>query len=307
MNVLSLFDGMSCGRIALERAGIKVNNYYASEIDEGAIKTTNYNFPNTKQLGSVMDLKYVDWNESDINLLIGGSPCQNFSFVGTQKGMITKDNIEITTLEQYLKLKENGFEFQGQSFLFWEYVRILREIQSINPDVLFLLENVRMAKKWQNLITSVLGVEPVAINSNIVSAQNRPRLYWTNIKNVEIPSNRNVSFQDFKEDLPLRPVGNWVYKKWGNNVKINTLKTLNTDKLNCLTTSKTHSPMYYLSDDKTMYRNLSLQEAKKAQTIPDWYDLTCVSEGKAFHMLGNGWTVDVIVHILKSGNFPQKK
>lgn len=290
-NVLSLFDGMSCGQLALQRAGISYDKYFASEIVKHAIKVTQHNFPNTIQLGDVTQVKGEDLPK--IDLLIGGSPCQNFSFAGKQKGMVTKDNIEITTLEQYIKLKEEGFQFEGQSFLFWEYVRVLKECK---PKY-FLLENVKMAKKWQDLISSILGIEPILINSNLVSAQNRPRLYWTNIPNVELPKDLGISFQDFKEDAPLRPVGNWVFKKWGSKIKLDNLKTLNTNKLNCLTTSKTHSFMYYTNEEKTMYRNLTLNEAKKAQTIPDWYDMSVTTEGNSFHMLGNGWTVDVIAHI----------
>jgi DNA (cytosine-5)-methyltransferase 3A len=136
MNVLSLFDGCSCGQQALERANIKVNNYFASEIDKYAIKVTMANYPNTIQLGSVVDIKGADLPK--IDLLIGGSPCQSFSFAGKRKGMSTKCNQEILTLEQYLELKEDGFQFEGQSYLFWEYVRILNEVK---PKY-FLLENV---------------------------------------------------------------------------------------------------------------------------------------------------------------------
>lgn len=296
-NVLSLFDGMSCGQIALNRAGIEYENYFASEIDKYAIKITQHNYPNTIQLGSVTELVNVNWNENKIDLLIGGSPCQNFSFAGKQKGMSTKDNVEILSLEHYLELKNKGFEFEGQSFLFWEYVRVLKETQEANPNVFFLLENVRMSKKWKNLISSIIGVEPIDINSNLVSAQNRPRLYWTNIPNVLKPIDKKISFQSFKEELPFRDLGSWVYKKWGDKIKLDTLKTINTNKLNCLTTSRTHSMMYYLNENKDMYRNLSVNEARKAQTIPDWYSFDNIPNGKIFHALGNGWTVDVIAHI----------
>ena len=222
--------------------------------------------------------------------------CQSFSFAGKQKGMITKCNIEITTLEQYLDLKNKDFEFQGQSFLFWEYVRLLKEVK---PKY-FMLENVRMSEKWRNIISEIIGFEPIYINSNLVSIQNRPRLYWTNIPDLQLPVDEKLSFQDIKEDAPLRKVGNWVFKKWGDKIKLNQLKTLNTNKLNCLTTSKTHSFMYYTNEDKTMYRNLTLNEAKIAQTIPNSYDISIVPEGKAFHMIGNGWTVEIIKHIFKN-------
>jgi DNA (cytosine-5)-methyltransferase 3A len=179
MNVLSLFDGMSCGQQALERQGIKVDNYYASEIDKYAISITQKNYPGTIQLGSVVN---VDINNLEkIDLLIGGSPCQSFSFAGKRKGMSTKDEIEILTLDQYLELKEQNFEFEGQSYLFWEYMRILTDIRKTNPDVKFLLENVMMGEKWEKVLSKAIGVNPIEINSALVSAQNRRRLYWTNI------------------------------------------------------------------------------------------------------------------------------
>lgn len=179
MNVLSLFDGMSCGQQALERAGIKVDNYYASEIDKYAITVTMANYPETIQLGSVVNVNVGELPK--IDLLIGGSPCQSFSFAGKRKGMATKDEQEILTLEHYLELKEQEYEFEGQSYLFWEYMRILTEIRKTNPNVLFLLENVMMGEKWEKVLSKAIGVKPIMINSSLVSAQNRQRLYWTNI------------------------------------------------------------------------------------------------------------------------------
>lgn len=175
MNVLSLFDGMSCGQQALERAGIKVDKYFASEIDKYAIQVTMANYPNTIQLGSVVNVYGYDLPK--IDLLIGGSPCQSFSFAGKRKGMATKDEQEILTLEHYLQLKEEGFEFEGQSYLFWEYMRLLNEVK---PKY-FLLENVMMGEKWEKILSKAIGVKPIMINSSLVSAQNRQRLYWTNI------------------------------------------------------------------------------------------------------------------------------
>jgi DNA (cytosine-5)-methyltransferase 3A len=179
MNVLSLFDGMSCGQQALNRLGIKPTNYFASEIDKYAIQVTMANFPNTIQLGSVT---LVDVSKlPKIDLLIGGSPCTDFSFSGKRKGMSTKDSIEILTLEHYLELKSQNFEFEGQSYLFWEYMRILTDIKNTNPDVKFLLENVIMGAKWQKTLTTAIGINPIEINSSLLSAQNRRRLYFTNI------------------------------------------------------------------------------------------------------------------------------
>lgn len=270
MNVLSLFDGMSCGQIALNRANIPYSNYYASEIDKYAIKVTQHNYPNTIQLGNVTEIKSSDLPQ--IDLLIGGSPCQGFSFAG----------------------KQLNFE-DPRSKLFFEFVRLLKECKP----KFFLLENVKMKKEYQDVISEHLGVEPIEINSALVSAQNRKRLYWTNIpfdKNIE---DKGILFKDIREDLPLRPVGKWVYSKWGGIKKLDKLKTIHTDKLNCLTTSKTHSAMYYTDSSKLNYRNLSVAEARKAQTIPDWYNTNTIPDGRVFHLLGNGWTVDVIAHIFK--------
>ena len=175
MNVLSLFDGMSCGQQALERSGVQVDNYFASEIDKYAIKVTQANYPKTNQLGSVIDVD--GYSLPNIDLLLGGSPCQSFSFAGKRKGMSTKDEQEILTLEHYLKLKSEGFEFEGQSYLFWEYMRLLKEVK---PKY-FLLENVMMGDKWEKILSKAIGVNPIEINSSLVSAQNRRRLYWTNI------------------------------------------------------------------------------------------------------------------------------
>ena len=132
MNVLSLFDGISCGMVALEREGFNIHNYYASEVCDYSIAISKKNHPMIKHIGDVRNVNYK--GGKTIDLLIGGSPCQSFSFAGTMKGMSTKDSIEITTLEQYLKLKEDGFEFEGYSYLFWEYVRLLKET---NPKYFF--------------------------------------------------------------------------------------------------------------------------------------------------------------------------
>jgi len=175
MNVLSLFDGMSCGQQALQRAGFKVENYFASEIDKYAIQVTMANFPNTIQLGSVVNVD--GYSLPKIDVLIGGSPCQSFSFAGKRKGMATKDEQEILTLEHYLELKAEGFEFEGQSYLFWEYMRLLNETKP----TYFLLENVMMGEKWEKVLSKAIGVKPIMINSALLSAQNRQRLYWTNI------------------------------------------------------------------------------------------------------------------------------
>lgn len=209
MNVLSLFDGMSCGHLALDKSGIKVDNYFASEIDKYAIQVTMANYPETIQLGDVRNLDVTKLPK--IDLLIGGSPCQSFSFGGKRKGMATKCEQEILTLNHYLILKKEGFEFEGQSYLFWEYMRILTEIRTINPDVKFLLENVEMGERWERVLTQAIGVNGIHINSALVSAQNRERIYWTNIglkpqglfgflgTTVQQPQNKKILLKDILE------------------------------------------------------------------------------------------------------------
>lgn len=194
MNVLSLFDGMSCGQIALYELGLYPDKYYACEIDKFAIAQTKLNFPDTIMLGDVTKLDVSELEK--IDLLIGGSPCQSFSFAGKMEGMSTEDNEEITTLERYLELKEKGFKFAGQSYLFWEYVRVLEEVRKVNPNVLFLLENVRMLSKWEDVISRTLGVKGVHINSARVSAQVRKRIYWTNIAEIPQPEDKGIFLRD---------------------------------------------------------------------------------------------------------------
>lgn len=178
-NVVSLFDGMGCLQISFEKLGIKPTKYFAAEIDKHCNKLTKILYPDTIQLGDVRNVKGSDLGF--VHFLGGGSPCQSFSFAGKQKGMSTKCEIEITTLDHYLKLKEQNFEFEGQSYLFWEYIRILKELREINPNIIFLLENVVMSKKWEKVLSEAIGINPVKINSALLSAQNRKRLYWSNI------------------------------------------------------------------------------------------------------------------------------
>jgi len=425
MNVLSLFDGMSCGQIALKEAGFKVENYFASEIDKYAIQVTKHNFPNTIHLGSVVDVD--GYKLPKIDLLIGGSPCQSFSFAGKRKGMSTKCETEILTLDHYLKLKSEGFEFEGQSYLFWEYMRLLNEVK---PKY-FLLENVEMGEKWEKVLSRAIGVNGIHINSALVSAQNRKRIYWTNIgmepgglfgdmvSIIPQPKDRGILLKDILESevdekyylSEKAVIGIFNHKKeqkekgYGfgaviktENEKMNALKiggsgvddlivhntmprssttgkggtgplsrtdgktycldtgstnaieivamrgrgikgnieqqleSNGTNKSNSLTTVQKDNLVRQLnpsqeSGGKQPYqhnrvydengispcldtdsgrknvltnsriRRLTPTECKKLQTVPDWYDMSIVSDSQQYKMLGNGWTVEVIKYL----------
>lgn len=200
MNVLSLFDGMSGGQIALTELDIPIDKYYASEIDKYAMQFTIQNFPNTIQVG---DIRELDINKLDkIDLLIGGSPCQSLSMAGKRKGLSTKEGIDIFDLEMYLELKENGFEFEGQSYLFWEYIRIYNDLLERGDNPKFFLENVEMGKKWESVFNDILGRKGIHINSALVSAQNRRRIYWTDIHDdIPQPEDRGgILLKDILEE-----------------------------------------------------------------------------------------------------------
>lgn len=330
MNVLSLFDGISCGRLALNRAGISVDKYYASEIEKSSITVTQTHFPDTIQLGDVRNLDPKTLPKIDI--LIGGSPCTNFSFSGKGNGMTTKNKIKVLSLEDYLNYKNQGYEFEGQSYLFWEYVRLLK---AVKPKY-FLLENVLMKKEWEKVITETLGVEPIMINSNLVSAQTRKRLYWTNIPGVQPPEDKNIHLTDILEDVewhfPAAVRGRNIdlsvinkatvlgrrlnkeghredYNKDIPVVQCLEVRNTNRDKSNCLTTVEKDNvltPMPIgrhpdafgiITGERLPFRFYTRLEYERLQTLPEHYT-DCISENAAKRAMGNGWTVDVIAHIL---------
>jgi DNA (cytosine-5)-methyltransferase 3A len=302
MNILSLFDGMSCGQLALNRANVHYDKYYASEIEKNSIKVTQHNFPNTIQLGDVSKVNGKDLDK--IDLIMGGSPCQSFSFAGKMKGMATKDEKEILSLDSYLSLKEAGFEFEGESYLFWEYVRLLKET---NPTY-FLLENVMMKDYWKKVISDTLGVEPIMINSNLVSAQDRKRLYWTNIPNVGQPDDLGLHLRDIMEESVAdkyniterfykKKEGTLSYSKSRGNIRPpeRKSKTLTTSGHGI---SNSGSTNIKLSDD--YLRIPTPLECERLQTVPDNYTNVGLLDSHRYKMLGNGWTVSVISHIFKN-------
>ena len=282
MNVLSLFDGISCGQVALERAGFEVNNYYAAEVDKYAIKITQANYPNTKQMGDVTKWREWDIDWSSIDLLIGGSPCQGFSFAG----------------------KQLAFD-DPRSALFFEYLNILNHIKTVNPKVNFMLENVKMKKEYLDVISGLLGVQPVFINSALVSAQNRQRYYWANWEFGQ-PEDRGVYWGDIKEHGA--PKCHYYTKKgldWIRRHSERTGKELrvwpNNGKCQMLEASmfKNYSGQrFFAVEDVNGLRYISLLECERAQTVPDNYT-NHVSNTQRYKALGNGWTVDVIAHIFE--------
>jgi DNA (cytosine-5)-methyltransferase 3A len=270
INVLSLFDGMSCGQIALNRSGIEYDNYFASEIDEYAIKVTQHNYPNTIQLGNVTNIKSSDL--PTIDLLIGGSPCQSFSRVGDNTG------------------------FDGKSKLFWEYVRLVKEC---NPKY-FILENVVMKKEWEDLISECLGVKPIKINSGLVSAQNRPRLYWTNIPNVTQPKDLNLNVCDVITTEFTDKYPNYLdLPFYGIGQRKDAVKSYKS-KASCLTASMYKGQISsFCKNELGQIYKYTPQDCEVLQTVPIDYT-SCVSNTNRYKMLGNGWTVDVIAHIFSS-------
>nr|DAQ41438.1 MAG TPA: Cytosine specific methyltransferase [Caudoviricetes sp.] len=291
MIVLSLFDGISCGQIALQRANIAYDRYFASEINKQSIKVTQRNYPETIQIGDVQKVSYKDgilitekgkFHVGKIDLLIAGSPCQGFSKAG----------------------KELNFKDE-RSKLYFEFLRILKETR---PKY-FLLENVKMKSDYSDIITRDLGVKPILINSRLVSAQDRKRLYWTNIKNVQQPNDKNVSFQDitpgwFCGCMRGRRVLNNKRCDYNKDVPLQQyIECRKDNKTNCLTTVtkdnvaiRTKQRFTKISDIE--YRYLTPNEYEKLQTVPIDYTIGA-SDSARRTMLAEGWTVDVIAHILK--------
>jgi len=323
LKVLSLFDGMSCGQIALDQLGIPVDTYYASEIDKYAIQVTQANYPKTIQVGDVTKLDPKDF--TDVDLIMAGSPCQGFSFAG----------------------KQLAFD-DPRSALFFEFIKLLK---AIKPKY-FLLENVRMKKEFLNIISQevskcypeiAFGIDPIFINSDLVSAQSRQRYYWTNIPNIQQPEDRDIKLKDIiledgEEPLLSNIYGGFKEKKprvhFNKSVTIRTasggghipslihsekaLAYMNrktkdgrthwdfkhhsdtaNDKSSCITANLYKGVPYNVLVDNGCIRKLHPIECERLQTVPDNYT-EGVSNTRRYHMLGNGWTVEVIKHILQN-------
>ena len=285
MNVLSLFDGMSCGRIALERAGIPVDAYYASEVDKYAIKVSGHNYPDIVQLGDVT--KWKEWNIdwSSIDLLIGGSPCQSFSNSGEKLGF---DDPRGQLLLCYLEIRDH--------------------ILSLNPKLKWFIENVPMKSEHLNKFNEYVGASPVVINSSLVSALHRKRLYWCNWS-FDLPEDRCI----YLKDILVKYATNWLTDKAINRLDVinKRAKEKGLGYKDCILTGDDK----YLNLDANYFkgadgkrgvinqngrlRMLTPVECERLQCVKDGYT-DCVSNTQRYKMLGNGWTVDVVAHIFEN-------
>lgn len=282
MKVLSLFDGISCGMIALERERLPVERYVAYEIDNNAIAVSKKNYPQIEQMGSVVDADFSQYEGFD--LLIGGSPCQNLSGMGNGEGL-----------------------WGDESILFFEYVRALKEVK---PKYFLLENNASMSKKNKDIITKIMGVEPVFIDSIDFSAQNRKRLYWTNIP-VKEWSPKHFSIKDIAEPVEDKidyditdKVEKYLSSEYdGRKIQKNVrAKIKNFDEtskcLGCYCGDYGNNTGLIIDHGDGKFYSITPIEAERLQTLPDNYT-DCIPLKKRFHAVGNGWTVDVIAHIFK--------
>ena len=300
LNVLSLFDGISVGKLAIEELGLIVNQdfkYFASEIDNSALKCSEDNHKNEIfRLGDVTKITYSDGiisyedpatkkqstiDVGKIDLLIGGSPCQSFSPMG----------------------KKDGFE--GKSGLFYEYLRILRSIQEHNSEVIFFLENVRMRKDFKQNLDNYLETKGISICSSLVSYQKRSRIYWSN-KAFSIPEDQNISFQTYKDTTDNQaqyklPKNKSIIKMWnegngGNSISTGCANITYADKIFCILTKQYRNPNSGLIAYEDWCRFLTREELEQGQTLPVGYTKV-LSYNQAQAVIGNSWTKNIIVHI----------
>ncbi len=280
-NIVSLFDGISCLQIALNRIGMPYENYYASEIDQPCITITQKNYPNTIQVGDICDLKKSDF-PSDIDLLVGGSPCQGFSLMG----------------------KQLNFD-DSRSKLFFEYVRLWK---ALKPKY-FILENVKMRQDIQDAISAILGVQPIEINSALFSGQNRRRLYWTNIPKVakKITQLNGQGVGITGKSLLTDQTYEIATVRKGKNGSPRQIVKPATDKLPCLTASyykginadgRPGKAKSFGDYEQGKIEMLSPVECERMQTVPEEYTAG-IAKTQRYKALGNGFTVEVIAYILR--------
>lgn len=309
ISMLSLFGGLGGPRLAAERAGFKVITEYVSEVNPASIKVYSENFPDAIHVGDVRFLNAKDFKYVDI--ITAGSPCQNFSMAGLGYGMVTLTNIEVTTLKQYMKLKNEGFQFKGESYLFWEFVRLVKEVNKLRkkenlPPVKFLLENVVIKnKKWEKVITEALGVNPIMIDSAKVSAQSRKRLYWTNIEGIKQPQDLNLTVSDIIPEaisaVHFARKKNKETNEWErplqvrkSDLKFNTLTTTNGT---ITKDGRYYGNGFYLTKDGEV-KQLNVTHMEILQGLKEGYtDVKGVSKTQRIKMIGNAWNVPTVAHI----------
>jgi DNA (cytosine-5)-methyltransferase 3A len=310
--LLSLFAGYGGSRLSAQFAGLKIKKEYASEVNKSAIAVMKHNHPDIILVGDVRNLRPEDF--LDVTLITAGSPCPDFSFCGNKKGMVTKDKkgnpIEILTLEHYVQLKEEEFEFDGESYLFWEFVRLYYGIRDLQikmglPVLKFMLENVKMIKKWENVISDALGVKPILFDAAVVWGQNRERLFWVDIDGVTVPEDRGITIGDLIKGADN---GTGFRGREGANRKyFYPQSTRKDNKSNCLLTSlgsitKKTGKMYgtgFYTTKRGDVKLLTISEAEILQGLDEGYtNVKGVSDTARIKMIGNGWCIPVTGHIM---------
>lgn len=309
--LLNLFAGYGGATLSAQFAGLKIKKVYASEVNKSAIAVMQHNHPDTIQVGDVRNLRPEDY--LDVTIITAGSPCPDFSFCGLKKGMVTNDKkgepIEILTLERYIQLKEEEFEFDGESYLYWEFVRLYYGIRDLQikmglPVLNFMMENVKMIKKWENVISDALGVKPIFFDAASVSAQSRERLFWVDVDGITIPEDKGITIGDLIKDA----VNGTGFRGRGKKNDYKYPQTIRTDnKSNCLLTSlgsitKETGKMYgtgFYTTKRGDVKLLTINEMEILQGLEEGYtDVEGVSKTARIKMIGNGWCIPVTGHIM---------
>lgn len=308
--LLDLFAGYGGAELSVKSAGFKITKSYISEIDPNALKVLKKNFPKAVFVGDVRNLNPKDF--LDVNLICAGSPCQSFSMAGKRKGMSTTTNVEVYTLEQYEKLKAEGFEFEGQSYLFWEVDRLIKGITKLQkkkglPVADFVVENVKMTKKWENILSSALGVKPVKIDAALLSAQSRVRLFWGSRPTITIPKDKGISLSDVIENA-VNGAGFRGRKMNKQDFYSYPLTVRKDNKSNCVVTKfgsnvtngQGHGTGYYV-DKRNKIHKLTIEQGEMLMGLkPGHTHVDGITKTAREKMCGNGWSIPVGSHVIKS-------
>ena len=307
--LLDLFAGFGGAELSVRSAGLKVTKSYISEINPDAIKVLKKHYPKAIFVGDVRNLKPEDL--LDCNFICAGSPCQSFSMAGKRKGMVTTSNVEVYTLEQYMKLREEEFEFEGQSYLFWEVVRLKEGITKLQrekglPTAEFLVENVKMTKKWEDIISNALGVKPVKIDAALVSAQSRVRLFWASNPKISIPKDKGIKLSDIIKNAE-QGAGYRGRKLKGNDFYSYPLTVRKDHKSNCIVTKfgshinngQGHGTGYYIDKNNKVHK-LTIEQGEVLMGLePGYTYVKGISKTAREKLCGNGWSIPVTSQVVK--------